>query len=147
MQYFLLYGIFALWVLFDGLSRKMAVSAVMWTIGTGILGPVVLPIYLASRPLKQGEVREGGKGWNVLKNFAILWTIVMAIASIIGLMGMAKASTGLGSDAEKVGAGIGFVVGIGLLAAVWFLPTMGAALLGFLLKKTPPRMQQEAGLG
>jgi hypothetical protein len=41
----------------------------------------------------------------------------------------------MGSDAEKAGAGIGIVVGMGILSAVWFLPTAGAALLGFLLKK------------
>jgi hypothetical protein len=29
-------------------------SGVAWTIGTAILGPIVLPIYLALRPLKQG---------------------------------------------------------------------------------------------
>jgi len=67
MAYFLLYGAFAPWVLFDGLSRKMGSSAVLWTIGTLILGPITLPIYLALRPLKQGEVREGGTAWNVLK--------------------------------------------------------------------------------
>jgi hypothetical protein len=135
MQYFLIYGIFALWVLFDGLSRKMAISAVLWTIGTGILGPVILPIYLASRPLKQGEVREGGKGWNLLKNFAILWTIVMAIASVVYFMEMAKSTASLGSGAAMAGAGIGIVIGMSLFAAVWFFPTIGAALLGFLLKK------------
>lgn len=136
MSYFLLYGVFALWVLFDGVSRKMGASALFWALGTGVLGPVILPIYLASRPLKEGEVREGGKAWNVLKNFAILWTIAMAIATIAGLMAMAKGTTELTSEAARAGAGIGIVLGLGLLAATWFFPTMGAALLGFLLKKT-----------
>ena len=104
-------------------------------IGTVFLGPIILPIYLASRPLKQGEVREGGKGWNILKNFAILWTIVMAIASVAGLMAMTKGTENLTSDAARAGAGIGMALGMGLLAAVWFFPTMGAALLGFLMKK------------
>src|SRR6202008_3368292 len=132
---FLLYGVFALWVLIDGLSRKMGIPAVLWTIGTAVVGPIVLPVYLASRPLKQSEVREGGKAWNILKNFAILWTIVMIIASIAGLMAMAKGATGLTSNAARAGAGIGMLLGIGILAAAWFFPTMGAALLGFLLKK------------
>jgi hypothetical protein len=135
MSYFLLYGVFALWVLFDGLTRKMAASTIVWTLGTAILGPLILPIYLASRPLKQGEVREGGRAWNVLKNFAILWTIAMAIAGFAGLMAMARDATSLTSDAATVGAGIGMLFGMGLLAAIWVFPTMGAALLAFLLKK------------
>jgi hypothetical protein len=135
MPYFVLYGIFALWALLDGLSRKMRGSAALWAIGTGILGPIILPIYLASRPLKQGEVREGGKSWNVLKNFAILWTIVMVVASAYSLGAMAEATTGVASDAGMVGAGLGMVFGMGVLAAVWFFPTVGAALVGFLLKK------------
>ena len=60
MSYFLLYGVFTLWVLFDGLTRKTGALAVLWAIGTAIVGPIVLPIYVASRPLKHGEVREGG---------------------------------------------------------------------------------------
>lgn len=135
MSYFLLYGVFALWVFLDSLSRRMGPSALMWVLGTAVLGPIVLPIYLAARPLKQGEVREGGRAWHILKNFAILWTIVMVIATIAGLASMAGTASGLTSGAAKVGAGLGMLVGMGVLAAVWFFPTMGAALLAFLLKK------------
>ncbi len=135
MSYFLLYAVFALWVLFDGISRKVGAAAVLWVLGTAILGPIVLPIYLATRPLKEGEVREGGKAWNILKNFAILWTIVMAIATLAALVRMGNITTGLTSDAEMVGAGLGILATMGLLAALWFFPTIGAALLGFLLKK------------
>lgn len=135
MSYFLLYGVFALWVFLDSFSRRMGASGVIWALGTAVLGPIVLPVYLALRPLKQGEVREGGKAWHILKNFAILWTIVMVIATIAGLTSMAGTPTSLTSDAEKIGAGLGMLVGMGVLAAVWLFPTMGAALLAFLLKK------------
>ena len=89
MSYFLLYGVLAVWVLFDGVNRKMGASTVLWILGTVLLGPIILPIYLALRPLKQGEIREGGTAWNVLKNFAILWTIVMVIVTIAVLMNVA----------------------------------------------------------
>lgn len=136
MSYFLLYGVLALWVLFDGVTRKMGASTVLWILGTVLLGPIILPIYLASRPLKQGEVREGGRAWNVLKNFAILWTIVMVIVTIAALMNVADVTRSLNSEAERVGAGLGTLIGIAVLGAMWFFPTMGAALLGFLLKKS-----------
>jgi hypothetical protein len=34
MSYLILYGLFALWVLFDGLGRKIGASAISWTVGT-----------------------------------------------------------------------------------------------------------------
>src|SRR5579883_1885120 len=135
MWYLILYGVFAAWVLFDGMSRKDGGAAVGWTIGTLLLGPLVLPVYLAKRPLKTGEVREGGTAWNVLKNFAILWTILMAVAAFSAVSSMGDYATNLQSDAERAGAGIGMFLGMGLLAVVWLVPTAGAALLGFLLKK------------
>src|SRR5258708_28900846 len=91
MWYLVLYGIFALWVLQDGLSRKLATSAAGWTLGTLLLGPIILPVYLAKRPLKKGEVREGGTAWNILKNFAVLWTVLMAIAGFSAMMQFGQA--------------------------------------------------------
>lgn len=135
MSYFLLYGVFALWVLFDSISRKMGVASAFWVLGTAILGPIILPIYLATRPLQEGELREGGKGWNILKNFAILWTIVMVIVSIAALVQMGRVTGNLTGNAEMVGAGIGILAGMALLAALWFFPTTAATLVGFLLKK------------
>ena len=44
----------------------------------------------------------------------------MAIASVAGVMAMAKSEIGLTSDASRAGAGFGMVLGIGLLGAVWF---------------------------
>jgi len=135
MWYLVLSGTFAAWVLLDGISRNSWRAAVAWAIGTLFLGPIFLPIYMARRPLKKGEVREGGTAWNALKYFAILWTIVMAVASFSALTAVGRHVTSLRSDAERAGAGLGMIFGIGLLAALWFIPTLGAALLGFFLKK------------
>jgi hypothetical protein len=135
MWYLILHGVFAAWVLFDGLSRKDGGAAVGWALGTVLLGPLVLPVYLATRPLKNGEIREGGAAWNVLKNFVIVWTIVMVVATFSSLSTMGRYTMTLQSDAERTGAGIGMFLGMGLLAVVWLVPTLGAALLGFLMKK------------
>jgi hypothetical protein len=72
----------------------------------------------------------------VLKNFAILWTIVMAVATFSALSAMSNVTSNLRSDAERAGAGIGMFLGMGVFAAVWFVPTVGATLLGFLLRNT-----------
>jgi hypothetical protein len=135
MWYVALYGMFAVWVLLDGIARRIGASVAAWTVGTLLLGPIVLPIYLAKRPLKKGEVREGGTAWNVLKNFAILWTVLMAMAGFGAMMHMGETVSSLDSDAARAGAGLGMLLGMGFLAVVWFLPTCGTAVLGFLLKK------------
>jgi hypothetical protein len=81
--YFIIFGLLALYVIIDGSSRKLeVVKTVLWAIGTFLLGVVVLPIYIAKRPLKANQIREGGFAWNVLKNFALTWTILMVAISI-----------------------------------------------------------------
>ena len=45
------------WIAFPERFEQLPFSG----LGTAVLGPVILPIYLASRPLKEGEVREGEK--------------------------------------------------------------------------------------
>jgi len=51
------------------------------------------------------------------------------------MMHIGKTVSSLDSDAARAGAGLGMLLGMGFLAVAWFLPTCGAALLGFLLKK------------
>jgi hypothetical protein len=44
-------------------------------LATVILGPVVVPLYFARRPLREGETREGGVGWNILgKRLVSRWS-------------------------------------------------------------------------
>ena len=117
MWYLILFGMFAAWVLFDGLSRKYGGAAVGWAFGTLFLGPLLVPVYLAKRPLKIGEFRIGGLGWNLLRYFAIVWTVYVIAGVIV------------------VRAAVGSFPGMGFWAKVWFAPTFGAVLLGFLLKK------------
>jgi hypothetical protein len=134
MWYVVVYGIFAIWVLVDGLKRKA--SAIPWAIGTLVLGPIVLPVYVAKRPLKAGEVREGGTGWNVLRNFALYWTILMAVAAVWGMAAVSQQSASLKTEAEQAGAAIGTALGLGLIGALWFFPMVGALVLGLFLKKS-----------
>lgn len=134
MWYLVLYGIFAIWVFVDSLKRKA--RAIPWAIGTAILGPIVLPVYLATRPLKAGEVREGGTAWNILKNFAMFWTILMVLVAIWGMVAVSGRTSTLQSEAEKVGAAIGTALGLEMIVMLWFFPVVGAAALGFMLKKS-----------
>ena len=134
MWYFILYLLFAIWVFIDAQKRKS--NFITWSLATAILGPIVLPVYFAKRPLKAGEVREGGTAWNVLKNFAILWTITMAIAAFWGMVAVSKEFSTMRNEYEQAGAAIGTALGFGMIIALWFFPMVGAVVLGFVLKKS-----------
>lgn len=52
MWYFVTFLLAALWVAVNALGRKMGVvSSLLWAVGTFILGVLVLPFYIAKRPL------------------------------------------------------------------------------------------------
>ena len=135
MWYLILWAAFAVWVLCDNIHRNLRGASVLWFIGTVLLGPLVLPLYLAWRPLKQGETREGGTSWNVLKNFAVLWTALMCVAAFQILVQLSKHASESDTATARMGAGLGVIVGLSFLTFVWLVPTLGAAVLGFLLKK------------
>jgi len=134
LGYFIVYIGVAIWLFGD--AKKRRTNGLPWAVCTAIFGPTVVPIYLAKRPLKDGEVREGGMAWNVLKNFALFWTLTMLVVGVAGMFGAADAAKDVHTDAEKVGAGCGIVAGIGMLLALWFIPMICALILGFFLKKS-----------
>lgn len=137
MGYWVLSAALALWVCVDGM-RRSGFSGIFWGVGTFLLAPLVLPVYFAVRPLREGETREGGKAWNVLKGFALTWTLLMVASGISGVMALSEqaALTQEATDAEKAGTAIGGVIGLMILAVVWFFPMVGAMLLGFFLRKS-----------
>jgi hypothetical protein len=135
MWYIIIFGVLTLWVAFDASRRNLgAAKTILWAIGTFLIGVIVVPIYLAKRPLKPYEVREGGLAWNLLKNFALTWTVLMVAISISAIN--AAAGTDTSSGAEAAGAAIGIGIVIVILAVVWFVPMVGAIALGFFLKNS-----------
>jgi hypothetical protein len=124
----------AVWVFLD--ARKRGNEPLGWAIGTGVLWLFVVPFYLAKRNLKPGETREGGIGWNVLRVLALLWTLVMTAVGASYLSSLGKIASTAHSGAEKAGAAIGSALGIGLLVSAWFVPAVGALLVGVLVKKS-----------
>lgn len=132
MWYLIVTGLLLVWIVRDSKARRANVLG--WSIGTLLLPVIVVPAYFAARPLKEGEVREGGKGWNLLKNFSIIWTLLMAVAALWGLVGVSQQAPT--SDAEQVGFALGTTLGLGMMGAIWFFPVLGALVLGLLVKKS-----------
>ena len=140
MKYLIVAALFvhAVWVFFDAHKRRRHTlgQAAGWALGTLVLWLFVVPLYFAQRHLRAGETREGGDGWNYLKTLALLWTIVMLAVGAHYILAASEVASNAHTSAGQAGAAIGATLGIGLLAAVWFFPVLGALLLGLVLKKT-----------
>ncbi len=109
MWYFVLYLAFAVWVFMD--AKKRMNHPIGWPAATFVLGPVVLPVYFAKRNLKVGEVREGGTGWNVIKNFALFWTLTVAVGAMAGMVNAGQVADRATTQAQKAGAALGATLG------------------------------------
>jgi hypothetical protein len=76
--------------------------------------------YIAGRPLKANEVREGGYAWNVVKGFAVGWSILFVTVVL-----MIAASADIGWGAIALAAGI---------PLVWLPVMIVALILGYFLR-------------
>jgi 4-amino-4-deoxy-L-arabinose transferase-like glycosyltransferase len=132
--YLIFNGLLLAYLIWDGRKRK--VSKVWgWAIGAILAGPLVLPFYLAKRPLVEGEVRSGGYGWNVVRYFALLWTFLFLVIGVVSCAGVGEVAESAQTDAEKAGAAIGAGIGFVFMGVMWFFPLVGSLVIGFFLKK------------
>lgn len=139
MGYLILYLITAIWVFFD--ARKRQNHVIVWPLASALgFGLIALPLYFAKRNLREGEIRKGGTAWNVLKNFAIFWTLTILAVALVGLIGLGAVVQQGANEYEQAGAaiaaGIGAAFGFGMIAALWFIVFAGALVLGFFLRKS-----------
>jgi membrane protease YdiL (CAAX protease family) len=132
--YFVLYAIVAIWVFLD--AKKRGNNAPAWAVASFLIGIIVAPYYLAKRYLLAGEVREGGVAWNVLRYFAIFWTLSMVLVTFAGVGAVASDVPTFGNEYEEAGYAIGATLGVGMLITLWFIVLVAALVLGMFLKKS-----------
>jgi len=126
--------VIAIWILVDSIRRES--SGILYALGTCVFGILIAPIYMAKRNLKRGEIREGGAGWNIVKNFTLLWTLLMSVTATTGFINVLIQFQGFRSDAEMTGFGLGVIFGLGIYLTIWFVITISAVMIGFLIKDT-----------
>lgn len=133
----LLFGLMAVvaavGVILDGRDRKVPSGALMLhALACLVAFILALPWYLAVRPLKEGEVREGGRAWNVLRYFALTWTVMNAILLIVWIFAVNRHDPAI--DRYIVRFLLWFTLTFIIL--LWFWPMVFAVLLGFFLKNS-----------
>ena len=127
---FLIAIVLAIWTFRDAKRRQTQTPPFWWSLGVLFVSAVFFPLYLAKRPLKASEVREGGLKWNFLKNFAIYFTVIMPLATV------AVAFESAAEEANTSEEAIGWIIATIAMGAIMWLVVAGIALvLGLLLKK------------
>jgi len=125
-----LHFLVALYVGVSGWNREMR-SVGGWAVAALLLGLLVVPFFRAFRPLKSSEVREGGRPYLILRDYArmvILFLIAVALASCAILTGTGPQGTSEAADAANAARLLGsWAVYICLLPfgfIVWLIPRM-----------------------
>lgn len=135
--FFVVWGLACLGVTGDAINRKLKERAVIWFVGSFLLGPFILPHWFASRPLKKGETREGGWAWNFLKNIAILWSVLCLLLGIYMLQALndqepPPSMTG----SQETDTAIGMLMSLFAVGLIWIVPMIVAMVLGYFLKNS-----------
>jgi hypothetical protein len=126
----------ALWTVFDGVRRRLrAIPLALWTIGMLVAWLIALPLYFATRPLRAGETRAGGRAWHALRGFALAWTVFMAGVVVAAIVDVARnlpdPGGGLFAMIGVAMSALGALTYLNVLLAAWFFVAMLAVLIGF----------------
>lgn len=62
------------------IDARLRLAPWWWPLAVGAAGPVGLAAYLALRPLREGESREGGTAWQLMSLLVVTWTGLLALA-------------------------------------------------------------------
>lgn len=131
-------AVLAAWVGWDA-TRRRSGNRILWTAGALAMSLLLVPAYLANRPLLSGETRRGGPWWHALSRFA-------ALLSAFILLQMAKHGYTVAAEADIPGTlyPVGYAIGAALASNLWlgwllFAPPAFAAGMIF---RNPDRVEE-----
>ena len=133
MLSFLVFVGVAIYIYVDAKKREDS-RGLKFAILTALFGAFSAPFYFAQRNLLEGEKREGGKWWNVVKWFALFWSVAMFIAIITGLWNVAGIETA--DEYESAGVAIGAGIGVMIWVVAWVFGLGTALIIGMLTKNS-----------
>lgn len=134
MAYWLLSLALAVWTLVDGRRRHLRPLPLgLWALGAALAWPITIPLWVATRPLRPGERRAGGRPWVALRAVALTWSTIMALAILAGCLSVATAAQPA-TEAGRAGYALGAAAAMLALAALWFFVMVALLLVGFFLR-------------
>jgi len=138
LYYFFVTVVLAVWVWVDGRRRRCSEAPGLAFL-TVFLPILSMPIHFAIRPLRAGEVREGGYSWNVCKNIALAWTACVALVAVWCLVSSLVAPASrldetVTTDTQRLEGAVEVIVGLRVLFWLWLGPVIVITVIGWLLK-------------
>ncbi|MBF0502230.1 MAG: hypothetical protein HQM09_18965 [Candidatus Riflebacteria bacterium] len=129
-------GAIAGWVYLDS-SRREGLS-VFWFLLVLLLGPFLLPAYLAARPLFSNEERHGSFLWNAFWHLESLFALLAGFASVAVFVESIEDSI-KGDYAKNKRAEIlaGSIFSLFLVAVIGLLERIGVRFLRYMLEASP----------
>ncbi len=117
-----------LWVAWD--SRQRSTLDWFWVLAILLLGPLLLPIYLATRPLLKGERRVGGLIWNLFVSCESLFTWLAGLAAAaVFVENVSMPYDKSLAEVKRAEIKAGSLIGVALFIVLAGLEKMGFELL------------------
>ncbi len=118
----------------DAYNRKN--KWILWSIGVLLSWPIILPLYFSLRNLKEGETREGGLIWNIIKNYILIYSTNIFLVILLLLIlpqNMGYLSTEI-FITEIAGYNISLTFIYYIIFIIWLIPSLLFLLVGSFFK-------------
>lgn len=133
MFYFLIAGLCVVYILVNNKKRKASLTK--YIILSILFPPIGFALWQAEKPLIGDERRYGGRGWNFMKWFALMHTLLCILWAFAAMGIGASYIASTSDDAEALGAALGTGLGLTMIMIAWFIGTIGSLILGLILRK------------
>lgn len=110
-------------------------SPILWALFGFFFNFLAIAILHGNRWLKNGESRQGGKGWDSCRWLAINGTVLFILGAITGLGSLSTSAPSSSDAAASAGFAIGATLGLGFIFMLWLLFSIFVLLVGLMLRK------------
>src|SRR6056297_2989479 len=118
----------------DAYNRKN--KWILWSIGVLLSWPIILPLYFSLRNLKEGETREGGLIWNIIKNYILIYSTNIFL--VILLLLILPQNMGYLSNEIFITEFAGFEISLSfiyyVIFIIWLIPSLLFLMIGSFFK-------------
>ncbi|HMA60242.1 MAG TPA: hypothetical protein VKN64_08110 [Halanaerobiales bacterium] len=123
-----------IFVAIDGYKRKN--KWLLWSLGTILSWPLILPLYFSFRNLKKEEKRTGGLIWNIIRNYILIYSTNIFL--VILLLLILPQNMGYLSNEIFITEFAGFEISLSfiyyVIFIIWLIPSLLFLMIGSFFK-------------